>query len=233
MCTFELIESLLRALLRLKGLRDCFQPFLGGQLTKSATPVTQDGLQTDSTLSFPLLSTTLRVNSQQEIKITFMVRSHSPVFSKIFLKMREFITRNLCSFPQKSELQSYRESLCRNSNIKWFYNPDPCTCLPLFFFTVSYWKYWSLTSTCQLICFYHDKIFKAYLLYYTSILIPNLSLDLSIQYFYFFMPHVIRLLFGQGSTTDNYHGATTTASKWIKAKVSVQSFGDPVWFMWC
>lgn len=133
MCTFELIESLLRALLRLKGLRDCFQPFLGGQLTKSATPVTQDGLQTDSTFSFPLLSTTLRVNSQQEIKITFMVRSHSPVFSKIFLKMREFITRNLCSFPQKSELQSYRESLCRNSNIKWFYNPDPCTCLPLFF----------------------------------------------------------------------------------------------------
>lgn len=27
---FELLESLLRALLRLKGLRDCFQPFLGG-----------------------------------------------------------------------------------------------------------------------------------------------------------------------------------------------------------
>ena len=138
-----------------------------------------------------------------------------PVFSKIFLKMREFITRNLCSFPQKSELQSYRESLCRNSNIKWFYNPDPCTCLPLFFFTVSYWKYWSLTSTCQLICFYHDKIFKAYLLYYSGILIPNLSLDLSLQYFYFFMPHVTRLLFGQGSTTDNYHGAATTASKWM------------------
>ena len=86
--------------------------------------------------NFPLLSTTLKVNSQQEIKVTFMVRSHSPVFSKIFLKTREFITQNLCRFPQKSELQSYRESLCRNSDIKWFYNPEPCTWLPLFFFSL-------------------------------------------------------------------------------------------------
>ena len=130
---FWTYRELAQGTIEVKGLKRLLSTIPRGQLTKSATPVTQDGLQTDSTLNFPLLSTTLRANSQQEIKITFMVRSHSPVFSNIFLKMREFITQNLCRFPQNSELQSYRESLCRNSNIKWFYNPDPCTCLPFFF----------------------------------------------------------------------------------------------------
>lgn len=107
---FWTFRELAQGTIEVKGLKRLLSTIPRGQLTKAATPVTQDGLQTDSTLNFPLLSTTLKVNSQQEIKVTFMVRSHSPVFSKIFLKTREFITQNLCRFPQKSELQSYRES---------------------------------------------------------------------------------------------------------------------------
>eukprot|EP00069_Balaena_mysticetus_P021061 bmy_13424T0 len=44
-----------------KGLKRLLSTIPRGQLTKAATPVTQDGLQTDSALNIPLLSTTLRI----------------------------------------------------------------------------------------------------------------------------------------------------------------------------
>ena len=60
--------------LRLKVSRDRSQPLLGGPLTKAAAPINQGRLETGNKLNFPLLSTTLKVNSLEEIKMNFMMR---------------------------------------------------------------------------------------------------------------------------------------------------------------
>ena len=91
--------------LRLKVLRDCFQPFLGA-VKKATTPLNQYKLQTENALNFTLLSTNQRLSSQQEIMMKFIMERNHPPFSKNFFLISKYNIQNLSHLPQNSDLQS-------------------------------------------------------------------------------------------------------------------------------